>query len=56
MFTSIDKALVALIMAVVFLIAKYWPPIATIVNEDVVNALVPLIIPLVWATPNKTKT
>lgn len=55
MFTSADKALAAAIMAAVFFAAKYFPPVAAIVTPGVVDAIVAVIVPLVWAIPNKPK-
>lgn len=55
MFTSIDKALVALIMGVLFIIQTYTGFSTAWISAETVATLVGLITPvLVWAIPNKT--
>ncbi len=54
MFTSIDKAIVGLIMAAVFLINNFtgWH---FALSEDVVNGIAGVLTPfLIWLTPNRT--
>lgn len=57
MFTSVDKALTALIMGLLFIIQTYTgfsPPWLT---PDTVATIIGLLTPvLVWAIPNKQKT
>ena len=54
MFTSIDKALVAAIMAVVFL-ANEWLGTAINLQPETVQSVVALLTPvLVWAIPNRS--
>lgn len=53
MFTSFDKALVALVMALVY-IANNFLGFDFILSEETVNTIVSLITPvLVWLVPNK---
>lgn len=53
MFTSIDKALVALIMSVLMLL-NYFTGLTVGVTEEVVTAVVGGLLPiLVWIVPNK---
>lgn len=55
MFTSIDKALVALIMGVLFIIQTYTGFSTAWIAPETVATIVGLITPvLVWAIPNKT--
>lgn len=54
MFTSIDKALVALVMGLLFIIQTYTGFSTSWITADTVSTIVGLITPvLVWATPNK---
>ena len=56
MFTSIDKALVALIMSVIFLLNFFFGFNLGFVTQETVATVVSLLTPiLVWATPNKPK-
>lgn len=56
MFTSIDKALVALIMSAIWLINFFFGLDLGWVTQDTVATIVGLITPiLVWAVPNKAK-
>ncbi len=55
MFTSVDKALAAGIMVVIYFVAQYWPPISNIVTSEIVNMIVAMIVPVIWAVPNKPK-
>lgn len=54
MFTSIDKALVALIMAFIFLVNNFTG-FHFAVDESTANAVASIFTPiLVWLIPNKT--
>lgn len=54
MFTSIDKALVALIMATLWLVNYFLGLNVGWISQDTVATIVGLITPvLVWAVPNK---
>lgn len=54
MFTSMDKALVALIMSAVFLLNFFFGINLGAINQDTVATIVSLLTPiLVWAIPNK---
>lgn len=56
MFTSIDKALVALIMSAIWLINFFFGLDLGWVTQDTVATIVGLITPiLVWAVPNKAQ-
>lgn len=56
MFTSIDKALVALIMGVLFIVQTYTGFSLSWISAETVSTIVGLITPvLVWAIPNKAK-
>lgn len=56
MFTSIDKALVALIMSAIWLINFFFGLDLGWVTQDTVATIVGLVTPiLVWAVPNKAK-
>lgn len=56
MFTSIDKALVALIMGVIFIVQTYTGFSLSWVTAETVSTIVGLLTPvLVWAVPNKQK-
>lgn len=53
MFTTIDKALVALIMAVLFLLNHFFN-VNFGLDESTVTSIVAVLTPiLVWAIPNK---
>lgn len=55
MFTSIDKALVALVMGVLFIVQTYTGFSLSWISQDTVATIVGLVTPvLVWAIPNKT--
>ena len=54
MFSSIDKALVALVMGLLFIIQTYTGFNLSWVSHDTVATVIGLITPvLVWAIPNK---
>lgn len=54
MFTTIDKALVALIMGALFIIQTYTGFSTSWISQETVATIVGLITPvLVWAIPNK---
>ena len=54
MFTSIDKALVALIMSGIFLLNFFFGLNLGFLTQETVATIVGLLTPiLVWATPNK---
>jgi hypothetical protein len=54
MFTSIDKALVALIMSLLYLLNTFFG-VSLGLNETQVATIISLLTPiLVWAIPNKT--
>ena len=56
MFTSVDKALVALIMGLLFIVQTYTGFSTSWISQETVATIVGLITPvLVWAIPNKTK-
>ena len=56
MFSSMDKALVALIMSVIFLLNFFFGVNLGVVSQDTVATIVGLLTPiLVWAIPNKPK-
>ena len=56
MFTSVDKALVALVMAVIWLINFFFGYNLSWISQDTVATVVGLLTPiLVWAVPNKVK-
>ncbi|MEN6644298.1 MAG: hypothetical protein ABFE08_17805 [Armatimonadia bacterium] len=56
MFSSIDKALAALVMAVLFLINYFFGVNLSWVSQDTVATVIGLLMPvLVWAVPNKAK-
>jgi hypothetical protein len=56
MFTSIDKALVALILAVLSLLTTSGIQVPEFLNQDWVTTAVTAITPLlVWLFPNKPK-
>lgn len=54
MFTSIDKALVAMIMGVLFILQTFFGVSIAFLTPDAVATIVGLLTPvLVWAIPNK---
>ena len=54
MFTSIDKALVAAIMGILFIVQYFTGFSTSWISADTVVTIVGLITPvLVWAIPNK---
>lgn len=54
MFTTIDKALVALVMAVLFVINHYAGIDLGFIGEDSVAAIISVLLPvLTWMVPNK---
>lgn len=54
MFTSIDKALVAFIMGLLFILQTYTGFSTSWISQETVATIVGLITPvLVWAIPNK---
>ena len=54
MFTSIDKALVAAIMGILFIVQTYTGLQLSWVTPDTIATIIGLITPvLVWAIPNK---
>lgn len=56
MFTSIDKALVALVMGILFIIQTFTGFNLGWITETQVATIIGLLTPvLVWAIPNKTK-
>ena len=56
MFTSIDKALVALVMGLLFIIQTYTGFNLSWISADTVTTIIGLLTPvLVWAIPNKPK-
>lgn len=57
MFTSIDKALAAMVMGLLFIIQTYTGFSVAWLTPDTVATIIGLITPvLVWAIPNKVKT
>ena len=57
MFTKIDKAIVALIMAAIFLLSSNGIALPEFLTEEWVTNAVALLTPLaVWAVPNKGET
>jgi hypothetical protein len=55
MFTSIDKALVAMIMGILFIIQTFTGFSTAWISADAVSTIVGLLTPvLVWAIPNKS--
>lgn len=55
MFTSIDKALVALVMGILFIIQTYTGLSTSWISQETVVTIIGLITPvLVWAIPNKS--
>ena len=56
MFTSIDKAIVALAMSIEFLLSNHGVNIPEWFNEDWLTSFLALLAPIaVWAMPNKDK-
>ena len=57
MFTSIDKALVAAIMGILFIVQTYTGLQLPWANPDTIATIIGLVTPvLVWAIPNKKAT
>jgi hypothetical protein len=55
MFTSMDKALVALVMSGIFLLNFFFGINLGTISQETVATVVSLLTPiLVWAIPNKT--
>jgi hypothetical protein len=55
MFTSIDKALVALVMGLLFIIQQFTGMSLSWISQETVTTVIGLLTPvLVWAIPNKT--
>ena len=55
MFTTLDKALVALIMGLLFIIQTYTGLSTSWISQETVATIIGLITPvLVWAIPNKS--
>ena len=56
MFTTIDKALVAMVMGVLFILQTYVGLNTSWISQETVATIIGLITPiLVWAIPNKVK-
>ena len=54
MFTSIDKALVAAIMGILFIVQTYTEFSLSWLTPETVSTIIGLVTPvLVWAIPNK---
>lgn len=54
MFTSIDKALVAMVMGILFILQTYVGLNTAWISQETVATIIGLITPvLVWAIPNK---
>jgi hypothetical protein len=57
MFTSIDKAIVAMVMGLLFILQTYFGLNTSWISQETVATLIGLLTPvLVWAIPNKTPT
>lgn len=57
MFTTIDKALTAAAMAILFLLTSHGVTVPEFINEDWISGAVAIITPLlVWWIPNKEKS
>ena len=55
MFTTIDKALVALVMGLLFIIQQFTGLSLGWITQETVTTVIGLLTPvLVWAIPNKT--
>lgn len=56
MYTSIDKALVAAITGILFIVQTYTGFSLSWISGDSIATIIGLLLPvLVWAVPNKTK-
>ena len=56
MFTSIDKALIAAVMGILFIIQTFTGFSFAWLTQDTVATVIGLLTPiLVWAIPNKSK-
>ena len=54
MFTSIDKALVAMVMGILFILNTFFGLNVSWISQETVATIIGLITPvLVWAIPNK---
>ena len=54
MFTSIDKALVAMVMGILFILNTFFGINVSWISQETVATIIGLITPvLVWAIPNK---
>ena len=54
MFSSIDKALVAMVMGILFIVQTYFGFNTSWISQETVATIIGLITPvLVWAIPNK---
>lgn len=54
MFTSIDKALAAMVMAILFLINYFVGLDTSWISQETVATIIGLLMPIiVWAVPNK---
>lgn len=54
MFTSIDKALVAMVMGLLFILNTFFGLNVSWISQETVATIIGLITPvLVWAIPNK---
>ena len=54
MFTTIDKALVAMVMGLLFILNTYFGLNVSWISQETVATIIGLITPvLVWAIPNK---
>jgi hypothetical protein len=57
MFSSIDKALVAMVMGLLFILQTYVGLNTSWISQETVATIIGLITPvLVWAIPNKVKS
>lgn len=55
MFTSLDKALVAMVMGLLFILQTYTGLSTSWISQETVATIIGLVTPvLVWAIPNKT--
>lgn len=55
MFTTLDKALVAMVMGLLFILQTYTGLSTSWISQETVATIIGLITPvLVWAIPNKS--
>lgn len=55
MFTTLDKALVAMVMGILFILQTYTGLSTSWISQETVATIIGLITPvLVWAIPNKS--